>query len=140
MEGTSMTKKMIILTTMIILVGCSSMEKKELLPDGGLTTAQIYSGQQSSSDSVNSQSTNYYDKGYYLTKPLDIENRSMSDISAHHLEELRQDFKTVPNPEILGYVMPHFNHKTDIPVPGYFTIFKLYNREHYARSGEGLHE
>ena len=54
--------------------------------------------------------------------------------SAAALADL-QDFQPVPNPEILGYVYPHLSG--DLPVPGYYTVFRLRPSDHYARSGEG---
>ena len=50
------------------------------------------------------------------------------------LADLR-DFQPVPNPEILGYVYPHLSG--DLPVPGYYTVFRLRPGDHYARRGEG---
>lgn len=128
-----------IMTCSCFLLACSSTHEKQYLPDGGPTSAQLYSGE--AVTAPHSQSTNYSDNGQYVTKPLTSENlQSMSSISGSHLSELKQDFRLIPNPEVLGYVMPHFNRQSEIPVPGYFTVFKLYDREHYARSGEGVHE
>lgn len=50
------------------------------------------------------------------------------------LADLR-DFQSVPNPEILGYVYPHLSG--DLPVPGYYTVFRLRPSDHYAQPGEG---
>jgi hypothetical protein len=49
-----------------------------------------------------------------------------------------QDFQPVPNPEILGYVYPHLSG--DLPVPGYYTVFRLRARDHYAELGEGQYD
>ena len=54
--------------------------------------------------------------------------------SAAALADLR-DFQPVPNPEILGYVYPHLSG--DLPVPGYYTVFRLRPSDHYAQPGEG---
>ena len=53
------------------------------------------------------------------------------------LADLR-DFRSVPNPEILGYVYPHLSG--DLPVPGYYTVFRLRPRDHYAELGEGQYD
>lgn len=53
------------------------------------------------------------------------------------LADLR-DFQPVPNPEILGYVYPHLSG--DLPVPGYYTVFRLRARDHYAELGEGQYD
>ena len=57
--------------------------------------------------------------------------------SAAALADLR-DFQPVPNPEILGYVYPHLSG--DLPVPGYYTVFRLRTRDHYAELGEGQYD
>ena len=57
--------------------------------------------------------------------------------SAAALADLR-DFQPVPNPEILGYVYPHLSG--DLPVPGYYTVFRLRARDHYAELGEGQYD
>lgn len=53
------------------------------------------------------------------------------------LADLR-NFQPVPNPEILGYVYPHLSG--DLPVPGYYTVFRLRARDHYAELGEGQYD
>lgn len=54
---------------------------------------------------------------------------------AEALGDLQKEFLPVPNPEILGYVYPHLSG--DLPVPGYYTVFRLRPGDHYARRGEG---
>ena len=50
------------------------------------------------------------------------------------LTDLQRDFQRVPNPDILGYVYPH--RAGDLPVPGYYTVFSLYEKTPYAQPGE----
>lgn len=51
------------------------------------------------------------------------------------LGDLQKEFLQVPNPEILGYVYPHLSGT--MPVPGYYTVFRLRPSDHYAQPGEG---
>lgn len=124
----------IICLSAMLLSACSSSPKeKQLLPDSGLTTAEIIAGGQSGGD--------YYGTGIkadYLGTPLVSAYAPNSSYSLAHVNELRRDFHQVPNPEIVGYVYPHIVNN-QLPVPGYFTVFRLYNRDHYALATEGYH-
>lgn len=115
-----------------VLSACSSAPKeKQLLPDSGETTAEIMQGR----DSMQS----YYGNGQqspYYGEALMPNYSAPSQYTDEHVKELQRDFKRVPNPEIIGYVYPHINNN-EMPVPGYFTTFLLYDRSHFALQDEG---
>ncbi len=115
----------LILTTTVIfaLSGCST--KIQPLPDEGPTTAQIISGSSSLQTSTE-MSQSGLRRFSHITPP-----NSMSRLTQQRLYDLNSDFKRVPNPQIIGYVAPHFN-QADMPVPGYFTVFRLYAKDSYA--------
>lgn len=50
--------------------------------------------------------------------------------------ELEGLFKTHPNPTLFMYTRPHLVGRDGIPVPGYTTQFKMFNRDHFALPGE----
>ncbi len=50
--------------------------------------------------------------------------------------ELEGLFKTLPNPTLFMYTRPHLVGRDGIPVPGYTTQFKMFNRDHFALPGE----
>ena len=54
---------------------------------------------------------------------------------AFHAVEAR--FVRLANPVLVLYVYPHLAEKERVPVPGYFTVFPLYERTEYALPGEG---
>lgn len=54
--------------------------------------------------------------------------------TAHN--EIERQFKRLPNPDLLLYVFPHFSGEPAVPVPGYTTVFPLYERVEYALPGE----
>lgn len=115
------------------VVGCAT--KPQPLPEGGPTTKQIVHGQhgQVDADSENAgmaSGTFAHALSAGVTMPS-----SMSSQTTARLKELNQDFKQVPNPQILGYVAPHFN-QANMPVPGYFTVFHLYKQNGYALMSE----
>ena len=118
------------------LAACSVTQPSsdKLLPDAGPTTAELISGQKS-------RVSAYFGNGVqadYLGMPLTEGYAPNSSYSLAHVNELRRDFRKVPNPEIVAYVFPHISDG-ELPVPGYFTMFHLYERDHYALEQEGYH-
>ena len=58
--------------------------------------------------------------------------------AAHQaLDAIEARFVRLSNPTLILYVYPHLAEKERVPVPGYFTVFPLYERTEYARPGEG---
>ncbi len=51
------------------------------------------------------------------------------------LEPMRQRFARVPNPDLVMVVYPHLA-QGKYPVPGYVTVFPMYEQTHYALPGE----
>ena len=118
------------------LAACSVTQPSsdKLLPDAGPTTAELISGQKS-------RVSAYFGNGVqadYLGMPLTEGYAPNSAYSLAHVNELRRDFRKVPNPELVAYVFPHISDG-ELPVPGYFTMFNLYERDHYALEQEGYH-
>jgi len=118
------------------LAACSVTQPSsdKLLPDAGPTTAELISGQKS-------RVSAYFGNGVqadYLGMPLTEGYAPNSAYSLAHVNELRRDFRKVPNPEIVAYVFPHISDG-ELPVPGYFTMFHLYERDHFALEQEGYH-
>lgn len=60
--------------------------------------------------------------------------RRQSDYTRDSYREVFNQFPRLPNPDVVFYVYPH---KTgSMPVPGYSTVFPLYERVHYATPGD----
>lgn len=124
----------VVMATLIISACSSQRENYKLLPDGGPTTAELISN--------STNNTHSYFGGEsvpYVGKPIMGGYQPNSIYSTDHIQELKRDFQQVPNPEIVGYVYPHLNNNK-MPIPGYFTIFKLYKRDHFALTSEGYRE
>ena len=49
--------------------------------------------------------------------------------------ELEARFPRLPNPTLIMYIFPHLSAE-GTPVPGYSTMFPLYEKPHYALPGE----
>lgn len=50
--------------------------------------------------------------------------------------EVYRQFHRLPNPDLVMYVYPHLAGTDPVPVPGYTTVFPLYQRVQYAMPGE----
>lgn len=50
--------------------------------------------------------------------------------------EIYRQFQRLPNPDLVMYVFPHLAGADPAPVPGYSTVFPLYQRVQYAMPGE----
>ncbi|MCM2337550.1 MAG: TIGR03751 family conjugal transfer lipoprotein, partial [Lysobacter sp.] len=54
--------------------------------------------------------------------------------------EIYRQFHRLPNPDLVMYVLPHLAGTDPVPVPGYTTVFPLYQRVQYAMPGERLED
>ena len=54
--------------------------------------------------------------------------------------EVYRQFQRLPNPDLVMYVYPHLAGTDPVPVPGYTTVFPLYQRVQYAMPGERLED
>lgn len=55
--------------------------------------------------------------------------------SARVIDGIEQRFARAPNPDLVMYVFPHLSGGR-YPVPGYFTVFPMYERVEYLLPGE----
>lgn len=121
----------------LLLGGCAGGPgAKNRLPDEGPTTLQVY--EQHLAGDVAGEATPTGPAPTpppFRGAPIAPQAATASRITHQALTDLQQDFQRVPNPEILGFVYPHL--AGDLPVPGYYTAFPLYEGLHYAEPGEG---
>ena len=54
--------------------------------------------------------------------------------------EIHRQFHRLPNPDLVMYVFPHLAGTDPVPVPGYSTVFPLYQRVQYAMPGERVED
>ena len=111
------------------LAGCASGSKLSTLPSEGPTMAEIYrqhmTGQR-----------NGPPDGAALPPPHDD---GRSQIGRHQqtvADEIDGRFARLPNPDLVMYVTPHLSPNGRYPVPGYSTVFPMYETVEYAMPGE----
>lgn len=128
-----------VLLIALLLTGCSS--QRQLLPDAGPTTLEVYQSHLAGEYPARPDAAAAARSAgtvHVAGESLVLNQRPPSRRAAERIGDLQRDFRRVPNPEVLGYVYPH--RQGNLPVPGYFTVFPLYERDHYAQPGEGLVE
>lgn len=111
------------------LAGCATVAGNHPLPQEGPTMKQIWDFKTRDSG-MNALA----DKRAQVGGPL------LKIETSEPATRLRQQFPLLPNPDIELYVRAHLAGKHQLPVQSYVTVFKLYDRDHYALPGEVLPE
>jgi len=118
---------------MVVLLGACSTSAEKMFPLQGAGTMHEVFRQQTASavqDSLqNSRSA--------LRRPEDF---PPATVQAGNHTHPRPRFRRLANPDLLMYVFPHLVGSEAAPVPGYYTVFPLHSRIHYALPGEPLEQ
>lgn len=69
--------------------------------------------------------------------PLTRSGAELEGYSRSGATEIEQLFPQLPNPQVVMYVFPH-RGGSGLPVPGYTTAFRLYDKTEYALPGEWI--
>ena len=111
----------------LVLDACAS-KKDRVIPDTGPTMLEIYRKHMAG-------------LGHSSTQPLWEQRhtpgeRGTSPYTRAALSEIQTRFERLPNPDLVMYVFPHLAGGGRYPVPGYSTVFSLYEDVEYALPGE----
>ena len=129
-----------------VLSGCAT-SKEELLTHGDRTMMGIWQQETGGGGSGTGQVARrqLLDARQSLRRPL-----TDADVQAAPVEQMRytrtarnevyRQFQRLPNPDLVMYVYPHLAGTDPVPVPGYTTVFPLYQRVQYAMPGERLED
>lgn len=119
------------------LTGCATNAEK-LLTHGGRSMDQIWL-QETGGDPAQRL---LLDARQALRRPLDETEdlRSGSTYTRTAQNEIYRQFHRLPNPDLVMYVFPHLAGSDPVPVPGYSTVFPLYQRVQYALPGERVED
>lgn len=77
-----------------------------------------------------------YDKRSLIRRPMVEGDVVLSDYVRTEKTQLESRFKTLPNPTMYMFVAPHLAADSQVPIPGYLTEFRMWERDHYALPGE----
>lgn len=103
---------MMLLMGLINLVGCQHMAGN-VVPQKGPTMETVY-------DSMEE-------------KPPKIKTKKSKPVKPKKENHV---YQKISNPELKMYIYPHLAGKEELPVPGYYTVFNAYTRDHYVLPSE----
>jgi len=141
----NLTNGLALAVAFAVLGGCAT-SKEELLTHSDRTMMDIWQ-QETGGDGGNGQVARrqLLDARQSLRRPL-----TDADIQAAPAEQMRytrtarnevqRQFQRLPNPDLAMYVYPHLAGTDPVPVPGYTTVFPLYQRVQYAMPGERVED
>lgn len=127
-----------VLAVVLLTAGCS-VNKEKMLPHGDQTMMDVWNAGTAGS-AGSSQGRQLVDARAELRRPVDTaEARPLADNAGYSRtaqNEIYSQFKRLPNPDLVMYVFPHLAGSDPAPIPGYTTVFPLYQRVQYAMPGE----
>ena len=146
----NLTKGLALALAVALLGGCAT-SKEKLLTHGDSTMMNIW--QQNAGDGGGGAGQvarrQLLDARQSLRRPL-TEANVRADVQAAPAEQVRytrtarnevyRQFQRLPNPDLVMYVYPHLVGTDPVPVPGYTTVFPLYQRVQYAMPGERVED
>mgnify|MGYP003678627933 CR=1 FL=1 len=115
------------LSISLLLTGCAG-SKETILPQDGPTMREIYDAHVQITRGEEPQHRS-------AAKPLRPPEHHVADLGTTaraDYEALSARFMRVPNPTLMMYIFPHLAGAHRVPVPGYSTVFPLYERPEYA--------
>jgi len=122
------------------LFGCAvSGPRESALPQNGPTMVDIYRHHMAgdAAGEIGSQQLPEHLSGGSRTRlPLrEPGDPSPNDLQRASMTGIENRFARLPNPDLVMYVMPHLANG-HYPVPGYVTVFPMYEKVEYALPGE----
>jgi conjugative transfer region lipoprotein (TIGR03751 family) len=126
------------------LGGCAT-NKDELLPHGDHTMLDVWNQETGGGAGGGRATRQLLDARQDLRRLLTEDDAlAVPATNAAHTRtatnEIYRQFHRLPNPDLVMYVFPHLAGSDPVPVPGYTTVFPLYQRVLYALPGERLED
>jgi conjugative transfer region lipoprotein (TIGR03751 family) len=138
------TERLAVVLVVIALAGCAT-NKEKLLTHSGQTMLDIWNQETGGLAGGGPASRALLDARQVLRRPLaDADVQGASAVQAGYTRtaqnEIYRQFHRLPNPDLVMYVFPHLAGTDPVPVPGYSTVFPLYQRVQYAIPGERVED
>jgi conjugative transfer region lipoprotein (TIGR03751 family) len=133
------TDGLALLAIALLLGGCAT-SKEELLPHDNRSMLDIWNV-----ETGGGTVRQLLDARQALRRPLsEADVQAAPAVQTRYTRtaqnEIYRQFHRLPNPDLLMYVFPHLAGSDPVPVPGYTTLFPLYQRVQYALPGERLED
>lgn len=138
------TEAAAILLAVMMLGGCAT-SKDQLLPHGDSTMLDVWQQEAGGSGAGGPAARQLLDARQSLRRPLiEADAQATPATNAAYTRtastEIYRQFPRLPNPDLVMYVFPHLAGTDPVPVPGYSTVFPLYQRVQYAMPGERVED
>jgi conjugative transfer region lipoprotein (TIGR03751 family) len=138
------TDTVVALLVAAALAGCAT-SKDKVLPHGDHTMLDVWNQETGGSAGGGQPARQLLDARQGLRRPLsEADVQAVPATNAAYprtaANEIHRQFHRLPNPDLVMYVFPHLAGTDPVPVPGYTTVFPLYQRVQYAMPGERLED
>lgn len=137
-----------ILCAVLVLGGCAT-SKDKLLPHDENTMLDVWNQESGGGAGIGSgggqAARQLLDARQGLRRPLtEADVQATPAVQERYTRtasnEIYRQFHRLPNPDLVMYVFPHLAGTDPVPVPGYSTVFPLYQRVQYAMPGERVED
>ncbi|MGX0954892.1 conjugative transfer region lipoprotein (TIGR03751 family) [Pseudomonas viridiflava] len=137
-------KPVVLAMAAVTLVGCAT-DKEQLLTHDGQSMQEIWQQEAGDGGSGQVAGRQLLDARQTLWRPLQEADLAeapseQSRYTRTASNEIYRQFHRLPNPDLVMYVFPHLTGTDPVPVPGYTTVFPLYQRVQYAMPGERVED
>jgi conjugative transfer region lipoprotein (TIGR03751 family) len=112
-----------------VLSGCASKDSILPVPNDNMQT--VYERHMQSVGKQKLQQSRSL-----LRRDMQEGDVDLSDYVRTEKNQLQSKFRFLPNPTMYMFVAPHLSTKDKVPVPGYITEFKMWEKDQYAMPGE----
>lgn len=112
--------------TLVFLGGCASTKEKVFKAVEMKTMGEIYGEKFGSMNEVDDAAKK---------RAISSDLGDVVDFTRTAATELEALFPELPNPKLTLYVFPHIT-ASNLPVPGYTTVFRMYESAPFAMPGE----
>lgn len=109
-----------------MLGGCASTKEKVFKDADMKTMGEIYGEKFGSMNDIDDSAKE---------RAINSDLGDVVDFTRTAATELEVMFPELPNPKLTMYVFPHITD-SNLPVPGYTTVFRMYESVHFAMPGE----
>ncbi|RMX06781.1 TIGR03751 family conjugal transfer lipoprotein [Corticibacter populi] len=138
------TERLAVLGIAAVLAGCSTT-KEQMLSHDNRTMLDIWNAETGGGAGGGPAARQLLDARQTLRRALtDDDIQAAPGAQARYTRtaanEIHRQFHRLPNPDLVMYVYPHMAGTDPVPVPGYSTVFPLYQRVQYALPGERIED
>lgn len=127
-----MKGSLLLMAAALLLSGCGT-SKEQILPPGDSTMRTVW---QQKTGKTPDHATRQHLQRRGITDITVSEQTMAGSYPRDAVNDIRQRFPRLPNPDMVIYVFPHLTGGEPVPVPGYSSVFPFYSRVQYALPGE----